>query len=46
MITLAISSLVKGVNINNEHVFILLNAEDIVLMSETEEELQELYSLV
>ena len=45
-LTLAIKALGKGVSIENEKVSILLYADDIVLISETEEELQEMLTLV
>lgn len=40
-LTLAIKALEKGVCLNNEQVSVLLYANEIVLSSETEDELQE-----
>ena len=45
-LTLAIKALDKGVSIDQEKISILLYADDIVLISDTEEELQEMLNLV
>ena len=45
-LTIAIKNLGKGVTIGTEKISILFYADDIVLISESEEELQEMLSLV